>query len=171
MNDRLEKIKAYKTSKDRKELESMLTEVKEYHKLMGKIADLQPRIHKLIETANTCLENDIELNMCRKKDHWMFDEYKMGTFVSNSITHKVGFIQGNGISYGYNPKTKIKMVGIVNGGAFGKLDFYTNGIDTFSVHEDTKECTKARNKDMIKFLKGFDKFEKEFYEYIDNLIG
>lgn len=169
---RIDKIKMYKESEDKKALNNVVEETKEYHTLMGKIVELQPRIAELIETVNACIKNGIEINKYRNSHCYSgYDNYKQGTFVSNAISHKIGFIQGNGVSFGYNPKTPITVMGIVNGGACGKLDFHTNGINAYSVHEDTKEMSKARIKDIKKFLDNFDEFEKAFYEYVDSIVG
>ena len=162
--NRLDKIKMYKEDKDKKALDKVVEENKVYYDLMGKITELYSRIDELIETANACIENGIEIDKYRKNHSSYDDKYTCGTFVSNGITHRVGFIQN-----GY--RTTITHMGIVNGGACGSLDFYTDGINICSVHEDTKMVKKARIEDMKKFLKGFDEFEKAFYEYVDRIVG
>ena len=166
--NRLERIKAYKENKDKENDYNISKEMEEYYKLMAYITSLRPRIAELIETANACLENGIEINKYRCTHSDYDNKYERGTFVSNAITHKVGFIQGNGCSFGYNKRTPITMMGIVNGGMNGCYDLHTNGLDAY-YHCDGK-IVKADNRDLLKFVNGFNKFEKAFYEYVDRVV-
>ena len=82
---RLTQISAY-GAKERNEQQAkqkaLLQEITDYE---NKIRELQPRIAKLIETANACIENGISIAN-RKKD-----KYEDNDFLADMGSHKLGF--------------------------------------------------------------------------------
>lgn len=64
---------------------------------------------------------------------------------------------------------KIEYLGIVEGGACGIWDFYTNGTKTFLKHEENGSIKGAELKYLNDFLNEFDIFEKAFYKWVDSL--
>ena len=126
------------------------------------IAKLKPRIDELISVANACIENGIDIDSYRYSHSSSYDTWEKGTFVTNSISHRVGFV---------NPRqNKITQMGINAGGACGKWDFRTNGENTFSANEDdSTRTTEPLLHHCKEFLEKFDEFETEFYNYVDKI--
>ena len=126
------------------------------------IAKLKPRIDELISVANACIENGIDIDGYRRGFGRSYDTWGNGTFVTNSISHKVGFV--------FTRQNKITLMGINAGGACGRWDFRTNGENTFSANEDDSTHTKEPLLHHCKeFLEKFDEFETAFYNYIDKI--
>ena len=162
--NRIDKIRDYKNRMEEKQQEECARKLEMNEFLIEAIKKLEPRIDELLITAHACMENGIEINKYGKSWHHMYDEWERGTFVSNGISHKVGFILDKKIE-------KIIAMGIINGGAYGYLDFYTDGHVIFSYDSDKNKREEPREYDMKRFLKEFDAFEKAFYEYVDKTIG
>ena len=168
---RIDDIKAYKIKQEKNKQIEEDKKRNEIQILTERVRQLQPRIAELIETANACLESGIEIDAYGKTFYRSVDDYTKGSFITNSITHKVGFVkawrgnQGNSIK-------KIYEMGINAGGACGHLDFRTDGIKVYSVNEDDQtHMEDPLEKHLNQFLKNFDLFETEFYKYIDAIIG
>ena len=70
--NRVDKIKAYKTQQDEKAVQENIQKENTQQLLMQKVCALQPRIAELIETANACLANGIEIDCYGKR----FDKQK-----------------------------------------------------------------------------------------------
>ena len=126
------------------------------------IAKLKPRIDELISVANACIENGIEIDGTRRSFGSSYDTWEKGTFVTNSISHKVGFV--------FTRQNKITLMGINAGGACGKWDFRTDGEHTFSANEDDlTRTTEPLLHHCKEFLEKFDEFETAFYNYVDKI--
>ena len=137
------------------------------HKINGLIAQiraLKPRIDELLATGKACMENGIEINAYGRSVYRDLDSYEKGTFVTNGISHHLGFVQ-DGRNYNFS------VLGIKNGGACGVYDFHTDGYKVYSIHEKNRnDVTGPRIIDMEHFLREFDKFESAFYTYVDKEI-
>ena len=118
---------------------------------------------ELIDVANACVENNINIDTYHKALIRNDDEWEKGTFVTNSISHKIGFVtQG---------KQKITYMGINAGGACGRWDFRTNGDCVVATDEDNSHITTKPSLSQCKeFLNEFDEFETAFYNYVDKII-
>lgn len=160
---RLSKIaqvaKDMRDAEERKRLES--------HERMrdfeSKIGALASRITELIEVANEMVANGIQLG--EFVGDW---NTKSPKFISDGIFHRFGFI-ANGDIYKssistHNPRRILILgVGKCGGGCCGS---------NFTVDQDgiiTSWNTDVYKRGIDDFLAKFDKFEKEFYEYVDNL--
>lgn len=165
---RLDKINGYSENTHTLKLADDVRRMFKEDALIAQIRKLRPRIDELLDTANACLENGIEVDAYGKKFSRYLDTYDNGTFVTNSISHKVGFAQARGNQY--NPIKQFTMLGINNGGACGCYHFRTDGTRVVSVHEDTKQETSPRIQDMERFLQEFDAFESAFYAYVDKIV-
>lgn len=131
-------------------------------KLRNDIYELKERINDLIMLANYCIEKGVKIP--EEGSFGVKAGKKYGyshEFFAEGFNHHTGFM-GRG-------KVPIKYLGIYNGGFCGVYDFYTNGDETFSEHEKTKEITEARIQDMKQFLEEFEQFENAFYKWIDSL--
>lgn len=161
MMNRIEKIRKYREKKDAENLALENLKQAEADALKARIRGLKPRIEELIATANACRENGIDINKYRKTSRTKDDKYINGTFITNSESCRVGFVD---VPHG----CKINFIGI-NGKGFN-YHFRTNGIRIANV--DDKDCLSEPSVDhMVKFLKDFDIFEEAFYEYVDSIVG
>ncbi len=171
--NRLVKINGYKRNSELLKATAEQKVQDEADSLVEQIQALKPRIDELIATGNACLENGIELDAYHNKG-WFNrsdDSYERGTFVTNSISHKVGFVKTWGQ---YDKKAhSFTELGINNGGACGHYNFRTDGERIYFVNEDDKTDIKDashRIKDLKEFLDEFNKFESAFYSYVDKVI-
>lgn len=164
--DRIEKIQQHKEAvKKQKEMKDMVKEATLKDRV-AKIKNLKPRIDKLIELANACLENDIDINKCCSSG-WCrgYDNYQDGTFVTNGISHHLGFLPPlDNIIY---------EIGIIAGGCCGPWDLHTNGTYVTFVNQENDDERDSEEKDIStleKLLNDFEKFETAFYKYVDQII-
>lgn len=162
--DRIERIKNYSTI-TKKELEKKKqAQEKLKNELISNIQALQPRIEKIIYTANTCYDNGIDVENCGSNIYRNYDGgYEKGQFLTEGIYHRVGIVRQH----------PYECMGIDNGGVCGIYDFRTNGMEVYSLNNnDNKDNAtyEPRIEDMQKFLNFFDVFEKAFYEYIDKTL-
>lgn len=130
-----------------KKRDEALRRIEEYKE---KIRELKPRIDELLEVCNACLEHKIPLTGQSFGCHEGYDTHQ---FFSNSWSHLVGFI-GN--------KNRITHVGKIGGGACD-WNLTTDGVE-INVSGQVERVLKY-------FLDDFDKFETEFYAYVDKVTG
>ena len=134
----------------------ILTQVDEK---MKRVKALGPRIYKLCELAVECLKNGISVGPPPSGVFQITDEY-----ISNGITHKIGFIP----RYEQGGRAiRIIGVGIVGGGCNGK-DVIWDWNGTYLGGEREWNQYRIQQK-LDRFLNGFDKFENDFISYINNL--
>ena len=143
-----------KIAKQREEtkLKEKKTSEEQIEELKKEVLKLKPRITDLIEVGNACLKNGIKLD----NTVGTTEKYENGYFFSNSWSHLTGFIAD------WNWITGIGKVG---GGA---CHYYlkTDGT-TIDLRGDDDKCKKYVLKTFL--YEEFPRFEKEFYNYIDNL--
>ena len=120
--------------------------------MMQKIRDLRPRITDLIKAGQKCQELGIDFPIC---------------FEADDVNHDLGFISKN---------SQIRYLGIKNGGFNGPWDFYTDGVESFSVSNNDYSkgaIEDSQIPDMKKFLNQFlnqfGLFESAFYQWIESL--
>ena len=167
--NRVDKIKAYKTQQEERAIQENIQKENTQQVLMQKVCALQPRIAELIETANACLANGIEIDRYGKRFDHYYDRYEHGSFFTNGISHRVGFVKKGCASS--SVQTVVEM-GINAGGACGHYNFRTDGKSVYSVNEDDSSDIVSPNIHyMERFLQEFDTFETAFYNYVDNIIG
>lgn len=142
---RIDNIKNYKTRIETEEKIKVNEEKIRIEQYKEKIRSLKPRIDELLETGKACSESGIPLiGGCR-------EGYDAHQFFTNGWSHLVGF-------YGNN----FKYVGKKGGGACN-YDLKTDGVEII-VSGDIEYVLK-------KFIDDFDKFETEFYNYVDKITG
>lgn len=168
---RLDRLKAYKENEAALKQAEEQKKMNEAESLVGKIKALKPRIDELLAVGNACLESGISLDAYRRSFSRSSDSYEHGTFVTNGISHHVGFVRDWGVSdKGHHQFT---MLGINNGGACGPYDFRTDGEKVYFVHENNKSDFKGPDykiADLTAFIKRFDEFESAFYSYVDKVL-
>lgn len=124
--------------------------------LREKIRLLQPRIEDILALADYAKANGISLS-----GHQTFgchEGYDTDTFISNGWSHVVGI------------KNSLYL-GITNGGAWGNIDFYTNGFEAFGFNTSTREVVQPRISDLERFIAEFDQFESAFYNFIERICS
>ena len=166
---RIDDIKAYKQNEELLQADHESKIQPHTKKLINDIQALKPRIDELLETANACLENGIEINAYGSSFYHDMDSYEKGTFVTNSISHRVGFVKYRGINDSANQQMFCEL-GINAGGACGEYNFRTDGDRVYSKHENKPHLKEPSIADMEHFLWDFEKFETSFYAYVDKVI-
>ena len=147
MIDKREKNLEQKTEEEKrsKELEIAIAKTAINH--------LKPRIKAILEVANYAMSHGINLH---GKETWgCIEGYHTGLFFSNGWSHLVGIMDS-------------QHLGIRAGGAFGSIDFYTDGENTYGFDTYYNQVVSPKLEDMDRFLKEFDTFEAKLYEFIDN---
>lgn len=168
--NRIENIKAYKARQDEKKQNAIDEKEIKVHAMTERVKALQPRIKELIETANACLENGIEINACEKKGIY-FCSYESGSFMANDAFHRVGFVKTWDFEYPTCVR-KISEIGINAGDFGGRYDFRTDGTKIYSVNKNNeKDIVEPSINYLNQFLRNFDDFESAFYNYVDNIIN
>lgn len=158
---RIDEIKAYAQRRDENEAKKVVAENEKRTQLKEQILSLAPRIKELIETANACLTNGIEIAAYDKGFDRDLDKRAKGTFTTNSISHKLGFVSER------RPLSEVYEIGINAGGACGQWNLRTDGNDVYERHEDKNTTRDATIYWMSRFVNEFDEFESDFYSYID----
>ena len=166
---RIDDIINYAIQRDEKE---RIREEKAQQRKQGYIDQIKafgPRIKELIEVANACLENGVEINYQGKSDSQYHDEWNHATFCTNCSTHKVGFVWQ---CKDYKFINRIEAMGIDGGGANGEYYLRTNGDYLISKvgRSYDAECNELDEYQLETFVRTFDEFEEAFYKYIDSLL-
>jgi hypothetical protein len=125
---------------------------------ISQIRKLKPRIDELITVGNACLQHGIELTGHAWGGHEGYDTHQ---FFTNCWSHLVGFI--------HNKDNTITHLGIYAGGACGKYDFFTDGVEVYDRHEETCQKVTPAIYHLKRFVEKFDEFEREFYAYVDKV--
>lgn len=135
-------------------------EAEEHQALVDEVRMYFEQIQNILTLANACDANGIK--MPRDGKRYGYEH----SFIAEGIYHHIGLIK----TWGEASKGEYKYVGIYNGGACGKYDFWTDGNTCYAVHEDNRTIKReARLQDMKQFLTEFPKFEKAFLAWIDNM--
>lgn len=134
-------------------------EEKEKARLMQEISNLKPRIADLIKIGQKCQDLGIDFPIKNEMSRFGYDS----RFEADGINHDLGFI---------TKEFKIRYLGIKNGGFNGPWDFYTDGVESFSVSNKNYSNGAVETPqipDMKQFLKQFGVFESAFYQWIESL--
>ena len=172
--DRLERIKAARAAIDAAALAEMQRKNDKIAHYTNAIKALSGRLTEMMKVADCMVANRMSFG-----GTW----YSLGmphgdNFETNGIKHGIGFVfqYEGGWGRSINHRIGVIGIGIEGGGCCGNTivvdrdgDIIKNPLDHV-IGLWTKEnaysdfCGKANE-----FLKEFDKFEKEFYDYVDNL--
>ena len=165
-----EKIVGHKNRLEQEKIDKEIAYQEEHKSLIKQIKELQPRIQKIIEIGNLCIENGINLN---KRGTYRKCKYEEDAFETDGIYHQLGFYPNN---YQANPLfrcTHYDFIGYDMGGACGNINFITDGDIIASTPDhsgfEIKGMDTPLNKHCKSFLEDFPKFEEAFYKFIDNL--
>jgi hypothetical protein len=137
------------------------------NKMIEAVKSLAPRISELMEVAQEMINQGIN-----------FPTYGNGSFVyehfvTDGVNHKLGFV----FNGSRRDRTAVKGIGIRGGGCDGhSLMVDKNGLITVNPLDEGIEYPWMReHADWVffdktkRFLEAFDKFESDFYDFIDNL--
>ena len=166
---RIDDIKKYKQRCEIEKINKEMAKRKEIEIYIEQIQALKPRIEELISVANACLENGIEINKAHRNDSY-YDKWEYGTFCTNCISHKIGFVWQYKDNQFIN---KIETMGIDGGGANGEHYLRTDGdyvVSRVGRGYDDK-CKEPSLYQLQRFVESFDDFETAFYMYVDKIIG
>ena len=144
--DRLNKIASVAENAENAAIAKDIAEVKEKQALIALIATYADRIKALIEVGSALVKNKMPLG-------------KQSCFKSGCIDHRFGFmVEGCHL----HPETW-KIIGIGReGGGWAGNDFLVNSNGEVVEYEHIYTCES--------WTEEFEKFEKAFYNYVDNEI-
>lgn len=169
INNILNKIKNYKDqTAQRAEQERVATE---HHrqKLLDQIRVMKPDIDNLIKVANAARGVGISLQVKFPDTNFT---YENGDFMTDAITHKIGFIP---IFFPLIPSSLLSEgiigIGFEGGGCCGNYDFFTDGSVICDKNRDTKHDREASMEHLEKFIEKFPEFERAFYDYIEKVTS
>jgi hypothetical protein len=151
---RIDNIEKFAQKRESEQTAKEIAKIQQIEEYKEKIKSLKSRIDELLAVGNACLKHRIPL----EGREWGGREgYDTHQFVTNGWSHLVGFVME------YEKETKrplFKRVGKEGGGACN-FDLKTDGV-TIEVSGDVLGVLRS-------FVEGFDKFETEFYQYVDGL--
>lgn len=154
---RIDNIANFAQKKEEEKVAKEMAKLNRIEEYKEKIRALKPRINELLAVGNACLEHNIELEGQAWGGHEGYDTHQ---FISNSWSHLVGFIKE------YDKTTRKPLpftkVGEIGGGAC-HYNLITDGVN-IDVSGDVEWVLKD-------FLTDFDKFEMEFYNYVDKVTA
>lgn len=151
----LEKKKAKDVELKEKEEAELEAKRKE---LMDKISDFSMWVDQIISLGNKCIELGINFPQTTYKSR---NEYAFTAFVAD-YKHSVGFMCSK-----HNPD-KIDYIGIKDDINHGYPDLYVNANEVFCLDKYNNRISPSIR--ILKdFVDRFDRFEKQFYEWIDSM--
>lgn len=155
--DRLNNINDFVECKETERKKKAEKENLEIKKLINEIKELQPRINDLLIVGNACLFNKIPL---KGTGFGCKEGYDTHQFITNGWSHLLGFVDKSIAPQ----KLPFRYLGI-QGGGFYTYDLETNGDIVYVSGHDGRDKIHVLNR----FIKEFDRFEKEFYAYVDSV--
>lgn len=156
VNDLMNKISDYSEIKKKDEEQALLEKHKHIDDLKDMIKEKSYKIAELIKLGNHALKNNII------KPYYAWNDYltgrKYGYFFTDGWFHYLGFV------WDYSSE-KITHLGIEGGGYF-RYNLKVNEKELVVSSKDTD-----REEDVLtRFVEEFDKFEKDFVNYITKTI-
>lgn len=155
--DRLNNINDFVECKETERKKKAEKENLEIKKLINEIKELQPRINDLLIVGNACLFNKIPL---KGTGFGCKEGYDTHQFITNGWSHLLGFVDKS-----IAPQKLPFMYLGIQGGGFYTYDLETNGDIVYVSGHDGRDKIHVLNR----FIKEFDRFEKEFYAYVDSV--
>lgn len=162
--DRIAKIEAYAKARNEQMIQEAYNKRAHVVELLNTVRSFAPRMKELMKVGLSIYENNVP-----------FDSI----FFSDGLSHKVGFIKAYRIN-GHIPERTQNLpigFGIIGGGLCGEnLTFNSDGeLEWINKPFGKPAGVSGRPWDdcdtehLEKFVEGFDKFEADFYEYVDSL--
>lgn len=157
VQERLNNIDSFVEKKGREKMAKAENERLEIKRLIDEIKELQPRINDLLIVGNACLVNHIPLKGTGFGCQQGYDTHQ---FITNGWSHLLGFVDKS-----IAPQKLPFMYLGIQGGGFYTYDLETDGRTVYLSGRDGRDKIHVLNR----FIKEFDKFEKEFYAYVDRV--
>lgn len=175
--DRIAKIKAYANARNEQVEQEAYNKRAHIAELLDTVRNFAPRMKELIKVGMAMYENNVPFGpLC---DGPFARECDDRIFFSNGSSHNVGFIQAYRINGHIPERTQHLPIGfgIIGGGWDGNdLTFNSDGELEWINKPFGKPAGVSglpwRDSDtrhLEEFVAGFDKFESEFYAYVDSL--
>lgn len=165
INNILSKIENYKTTTAQKAEQERVAAEHHRQNMLDWIQAMKPDIDNLIKVANAARGAGIPLQVKFPDTNFT---YENGDFMTDAITHKIGFIP---IFFPLIPSSLLSEgiigIGFEGGGCCGNYDFFTDGSVICDKNRDTKHDREASTEHLEKFIEKFPEFEKAFYDYIE----
>lgn len=155
--ERLNNINSFVEKKEAEKMTKTENESLEIKRLVDEIKELQPRISDLLIVGNACLFNKIPL---KGTGFGCKESYDTHQFITNGWFHLLGFVDKS-----IAPQKLPFMYLGIQGGGFYTYDLETDGYIVYVSGRDGRDKIYVLNR----FIKEFDKFEKEFYAYVDRV--
>lgn len=152
-----------KIAEDKKKSEKKeILKEKEIDKLMKEAEQLFDRVKDIIRLGKYCMNNNISFPSGK---YYKCDGY-YNDFESDGIRHYFGFVGRNV----FKKKKSIIHVGWLNGGFCGEWDVHCDGNKIWLQHKKDKTRRKVDSVEIVKrFIKDFEEFERNFYEWFDEM--
>lgn len=163
--ERINAIKAFHEKQVAEKNAEKLTKEEEKAQLVRVVMASKARIDELLLIANECLKNGIEIDAYGKSLSRYKDTRENGSFITNGITHKIGFVKSMKAS-------QITELGIDGGGCCGPWDFRTDGKNVYSVSNKGYAkglVSEPTLEHLLQFVSGLSEFESAFYDYVDKI--
>lgn len=150
--DLIDRIVSARKNDEEKRHNKEFEQNKRLESCISKFRELEPKIKKLIDVANTLIDN----GYC--------NEF-VGKYFSNGISHHVGLMFDSN-------KKNIGSIGICNGGSRGNYDFHTTGEKTYMTehNKNTPVSEDIKIIDAETTLREFDDFEERFYKNLETFL-
>lgn len=160
VNNILTKIENYKAQTAQKAEQERITAEHHRTQLLDQIRIMKPDIDNLIKVAKAAQEAKISIKNGLFSGEFHYED---GDFMTDAMTHKIGFVSSSLISEG------IIGVGFEGGGCCGQYDFFTDGSAIYDKNRDNGHDKEASTEHLEKFIEKFPEFEKAFYDYIERV--
>jgi hypothetical protein len=155
---RIDNISKFAQKKEEQKLAKERAIQQQFEECVSKIKSFKPRIDELLTVGNACLEHGIALEGEAWGGHQGYDTHQ---FITNGWSHLLGFVCGR------DQRTRevlpFTQLGIMGGGAC-HFDLRTDGVTVDVSGSDALYVLK-------RFVDEFDKFETEFYKYVDKITA
>ena len=143
-----------------------IAEIEQREQLDTDIQKMRERIENVIAVGNALKKNGF-IHDPGRKDKRLEKYGYPGEIVAEGINHHVGLIA----PFYVKRKTEdYEYIGIIMGGACGKYNFYTNGTDILSTHEDTGRYQEPPITHLKQFVDEFPKYETALYAWIEDTM-
>lgn len=147
---RIDNIIKFAQKREEENTEKEIAKLRYIENYKKQIIALKPRINEIIEVGNACVSNNIAI-----EHSGVSQSYETKHFVTNSWSHLLGFVYDK-VS---KDNKRISKLGIWGGGSC-HFNLETDGTTIDVSGRDTEYVLK-------RFVDEFDKFETEFYKYVD----
>ena len=175
--DRIAKIEAYAKARNEQVEQEAYNKRAHVAELLDTVRSFAPRMKELMKVGISMYENNIPFGpLCNEPGADLSDNR---IFFSNGWSHKVGFIQACRIDGHIPERTQHLPIGfgIKGGGCAGyDLTFNSDGElewlnKPFGAPAGVSDRPWSNHdtKHLEEFVANFDKFEADFYKYVDSL--